>query len=197
MDEFEREYWDEQYGGVEKYEAMDCHDPIVEWLAHYYDLIGKRVLDVGGGTGIHALKMIERYKAMATNVDISKTALSVHSHQVRSFLIDATRVGELFREEFDFVCSIQALEHVPEKSIGIVASGMLKALKPCGKCFVSVAVESNTGDKTHVTLKPIDWWYSEFLREGFRHDSIRSTVAMKSELPNRLGWACLFLEKGE
>jgi 2-polyprenyl-3-methyl-5-hydroxy-6-metoxy-1,4-benzoquinol methylase len=191
----EKQYWDEIYGGMENYLAMPIHKDIVEFLAHYYDVIGKQILDIGGGPGIHCKLLQDAYLSKCTNIDFSKYALRFLQHEVQSYLCDCTALCSISLGKYNLVFSIQALEHCPEETIPGIAQAILDRLEVGGYCFISVAKEDKTSDKTHVCLKPLAWWYERFLRVGFEHDYMRDKVASQAQLPKKLDWQCLYLRR--
>src|SRR3989304_1444899 len=156
----EKQYWDVNYGGIEKYLCMPVHSEIVSWLAVYYDTIGIKILDVGGGPGVHCKLLQDKYLSKCTNIDKSRYALSFCQHGIKSIFSDISslRPREI-REKYDFIFSIQTLEHIEARDILVVALCFFESLSPGGYCFISVASLDNTEDKTHVALMPLQWWY--------------------------------------
>lgn len=197
----DKAWWDKTYGGIEQYLAMPLHQEIVSWLAAHYDVIDKSVLDVGGGPGLHAALLQEQYFAEVYNIDASQYATSILSHRVKSFCLDITKPPwdslEVVAEAgaFDFLYSIQTLEHVHECDLDKVFWEMARWLRPGGYCFLSVATVDNTKDDTHVSLFPLRRWYEIAICQNFEHDVNRERVAMRSGLPATLGWQCLYLRK--
>lgn len=192
----EKEYWTEAYGGIQNYLALNCHEGIVNWLAFVYDVVGKRILDVGGGPGIHCSLLQEKYYARCSNIDNSNLAgaYSISELRISTCIHDLETFPWPLYDEFDFIFSIQVLEHLREEVMSGVAAEIYKLLRCNGHLFLSVARPDNKQDKDHKTLKPLDWWHEIFVSAGFQADLQRSVVASNKGLPQN-DWNCLYLLK--
>ena len=194
--EQDRRYWDQAYGGLPVYLELDCHEKIVDWLAQIYDVIGKRVLDIGGGPGIHCKILQEKYLSKCCNIDKSILACEWSRNRAQVFTImqDLESLPYQLAGGFDFIFSIQVLEHIRKEVIPEIANEIYILLEPGGYLFLSIAPPENTADKDHKTLKSLIWWHDIFFTAGFLHDFERSIVAEKIGIPQG-DWNCLFLKK--
>lgn len=192
-----REYWQRHYRGMENYLGLPAHDQIADFLVNVYDLVGKNVLELGGGPGIHSKLLQDKAGARCVNLDASSYALSFLSHEVQSVQQELTETPwEIldFKEyDFDFCFSIQTMEHIPASGIPGVFAELRRWLKPDAGVFVSVAKPGNDADDTHCTLRGKDWWYLMALNHGYEHDHQREKVFDRHQLIGQLKWNCLFL----
>jgi SAM-dependent methyltransferase len=120
----------------------------------------KSVLEVGCAYGFIVKKLRAAGVPRVDGVDISEYAVSkrVDDHV---FLGDVTK-GLLYGDkEFDLVCSFDILEHIDEKDVPAVVA----ELKRVGRRqYHHITYRENEPGKdiTHVTLKPMHWWYDQF-----------------------------------
>lgn len=111
------------------------------WIDQYSPVHGKRVLDVGCGGGILAESMAQR-GATVTAIDMGEGPLSVAKlHQLESGVdVDyrhstAEALAAKLPEQFDTVCCLEMLEHVPDPSAVIEACATL--CRPGGDLYFS------------------------------------------------------------
>lgn len=148
------------YGSLEKFDKLNVHKDIADWLYLEYSLKDKRILDLGGGTGIQLSYMDDSNYLL--NIDSSLEAVLYGNEKhidVDNMCLDiSTQKIPVCRNFFDFVFSIQTLEHINEYSIDFVLSEINRVLRPGGHFFLSVAVQDNIEDKSHVNLRNRAWW---------------------------------------
>ena len=104
-------------------------------------LAGKKVLDIGCGGGILSEAMAAK-GADVTGIDMAELSLDVakmHLHEsgltVDYQMITAEQFADENENQFDVVCCLEMLEHVPDPYSIIQASA--KALKPGGTLVLS------------------------------------------------------------
>lgn len=125
-------------------EFRPLHD-INPLRANYIDehspVAGKRLVDVGCGGGILAESLAQR-GANVTGIDMGEAPLSVAKlHQIESGTeIDyrqstAEQLAETEAANFDIVCCLEMLEHVPDPGEAIAACAALA--KPGGSVYFS------------------------------------------------------------
>lgn len=182
------EYNWRNYGSLEKFDSFPIHDDIAVWLTNEYALLGKNILDVGGGTGIQLSYMHQ--ENFRCNVDFSKEAIDFGRKNHKDLMhlnLDVSKNKLPFSDKFfDFVFSIQVLEHITEHDIGFVLSEIYRVLKPNSKLFLSVAVTENIEDKSHVTLRNRAWWIRK-VEKYFTEE--------KKEYEGKYQWQYFFLER--
>ena len=118
-------------------------------MADKYDEKGKKILDVGAGTGKHK----ENFKK------ISYTACDVSQNKERTIDIVGDFIDEpkkFKKEDYDYVLCIQVLEHFTDPKTAF--SHFNRVLKPGGRLFLT----TNFIYQTH--MEPVD--YFRFTKYG-------------------------------
>lgn len=113
----------------------------LDWIDGLFPVAGKKALDVGCGGGILA-EALARKGAQVTGIDLAEKSLSVarlHGLEsgvdVRYEFTSAEDLAAREAGEYDLVCCMEMLEHVPEPSAVIAACAALA--KPGGRVFFS------------------------------------------------------------
>jgi len=153
---FTRAYFEgEGYAGL-------FHDFPVHWKT--VEIILKRkpesVLDVGGARG-YIVKKLEDRGVRAVCMDISEHCY--HTRVTDSFVLwDATKMPWPFKDkEFDLCVSIAFFEHIPEEKVDDVIREMTRVSRR-GLHGISFTTGPEDIDKTHVNIKPREWWERKF-----------------------------------
>ncbi len=138
FDELAERWWDP------KGEFRPLHDlngPRVAWIAERAELAGRQVLDVGCGGGILA-ESLAAAGARVTAIDIAGRALEVARQHAESAGVEidyrqvtAEALSTELAQQFDVVCCLEMLEHVPDPASTIAACAGL--CKPGGHVFFS------------------------------------------------------------
>ena len=188
----DEDYWETAYGGIDNYFKLSCHEAIVFWLSTVFDFNHKRVLDIGGGPGLHAYMLKEIIPLNVTNIDKSPLACFISRKQgVRTYWHDITKFPWPCGKVYDIIYSIQVLEHFTEEQNFELALYLYDLLNSYGKLFLSVASPDNISDPDHKTLKPVSWWLDLYKTAGFVEFKVSrrviNTIPMKD-------WQCLFLQ---
>ena len=113
---------------------------ILEPLISVETLKGKKICEIGGGTG-RIVKMLLNFGVQKITVlepssafDVLIENLSLYSDRVTCLKIKGDQLES--RNEFDFICSIGVLHHIPEPTETV--KKMYQALKPGGTAFIWV-----------------------------------------------------------
>lgn len=198
---YDKEYWDSNYGSIEQYNELLCINKISLLLQTLYISHRKNTkdktevitgIDIGGATGIIADKL-EKLLRINTHLNAKIYNFDVSSHAIKTghgLLVNVAYDNfPIVDYSVDFIYSIQVLEHLYQTEIENVLYQIYKKLKTNGLCFLSVAPENNVSDRTHVTLKPSNWWEAVISYYGFRCEK------HFSEIQKELNWVCFLLTK--
>jgi ubiquinone/menaquinone biosynthesis C-methylase UbiE len=168
------------------------------WAAEYDETIGKigthhnlldmvvesshvqansNILDIGCGTGLLALKFLQKTNCHITGVDSSKEMLDVFESKAKSFGIKGQILYkhedledmEFGEEEFDIISSTFSLHHIEDKRTMI--EKIYKMLKTGGRFIIGEIDLDTTGDvrDPNRLMRIMDYLKMEFslaLKEG-------------------------------
>ncbi len=157
---------------------------IIPWLDHAAGLCGKRILEVGCGTGSSTVALAEQ-GAEVTGIDVDEGALSVARDRCRAYgvnadlrMVNAQRMGEVFSANaFDMILFFACLEHmtIPERLISLRHAW---EILPGGGCLAVIETPNRLWYfDGHTSQLPFFHWlpdelafqYSRFSpRENFR-----------------------------
>lgn len=111
------------------------------FITDQVDIAGKRVIDVGCGGGI-LTESLARAGAEATGIDLSNQTLEIAKLHAAAVGIKADyrlksceEMAAAYPEQFDVVCCMEMLEHVPDPRS--IVEACAKLLKPGGYVFFS------------------------------------------------------------
>lgn len=108
-------------------------DDTADLVARHRDLDGLVALDVGGGPGYTA-EALRRRGAVAFTLDPSRAELELHHRRPDRAVVGDGRRLPVRSDSVDLVCTLNALEHVPEPW-GLLAE-LLRIARPGGLVFV-------------------------------------------------------------
>jgi|TARA_B110000263_G_scaffold120590_1_gene104877 2-polyprenyl-6-hydroxyphenyl methylase/3-demethylubiquinone-9 3-methyltransferase len=113
----------------------------MNYISQHVNLAGKKVLDIGCGGGI-LTEAMAYHGAEVTAIDLAEASLKVaRLHLLESKLkidyqnISAEELADLHPGDFDVICCMEMLEHVPKPPSIVAACQQL--LKPNGLVFFS------------------------------------------------------------
>lgn len=154
---FDREYFEDGTKGYNLYRDFPIH---YNTLLIILKRNPESVLDVGGARG-YLVKKLQDLGIRAVCMDISEHCW--HTRATDSFVLwDATKAPWPFKDkEFDLCISISFFEHIPEEKVNIVIKEMARVSKR-GLHGITFEAPENDIDKTHVNIKPREWWEKKF-----------------------------------
>lgn len=154
---FDRLYFE---GGTyigEGYRDFNVHYNTLKMLL---DRKPESVIDIGGARG-YIVKKLNDLNIPSTCIDISEHCY--HTRATDSFVLhDLTKIPYPFIDkQFDLAVSISVLEHISEDKISQVLKEIARISK---RSFHGITFDHdpNDIDKTHINIKPIEWWKSKF-----------------------------------
>lgn len=108
------------------------------------DLIDPRpdqsILDFGGGDGF-MVHQLHKQEPKASYVSYDPDKRQVASAREMLALTDAISADTVPEQQFDTVCCLETLEHVPDAVVPAVLQQIKDCLKPGGRLVVSVPIE--------------------------------------------------------
>lgn len=120
---------------------------------------GKRILEFGAGNN-NLSKYLEELGNDVTAIEVSKNAFE--KIQCRNKII-----GDVFKllknkEQFDYLISIDVLEHLSEIDIKLFLKYISKKSR---SCFLTISTRPSgllgpNGENLNITVKDKDWWFS-------------------------------------
>lgn len=180
-----RRYLDEFYWkGASKsgYKGLPIGEDLAEELFHYFE--GERFtcgIDLGCSFGAIPERM-RRAGIEFCGVDLSEYAIEYGRKTLG--LDGSIRLGSIhdlsgFEDsKFDFVISVQVLEHLPVELVDSLLRELRRTCKPGARLWMSLVcgypgqLKRGYGDtdQTHITLFPKKWWDERFNEYGFDAD---------------------------
>lgn len=129
---------------------VDENNPQLQELLDYFGNVnGKKILDVGCGKGKFARSLIAR-GAKVTGIDLSPKLIK-YTKDIKGgeFLIGTATDLAFVNEEFDYVYSVEVIEHIPDYKKAI--KEMVRVLKKDGKICI---IDKNIVGLTYRFLFP-------------------------------------------
>jgi SAM-dependent methyltransferase len=156
-----------------------------------------RVADLGGAKGMMASAL--RWwlpQSQIYNLDISTYATQNALPEVRQKTIQADiRTLPFPTNSFDLLLCLDVLEHLPEIHVSQTLNEIYRVLKPKGKAVLApcapVENESNRLDKSHICIKPFNWWAEKIQASGLVLQE-KSTIKLARRLANCGLWQFYF-----
>lgn len=155
---YDREYFEDgtksNYHG---YHDIPQYEGYAEAIEHLFQ--PQNVLEVGCAMGFVVKKLREK-GIEAYGVDVSEYAVEKAESEYVS-LADAEKPLPFPDKHFDLVVSFDMLEHIPQDKVPIVISEMKRVGR---RQYHHITYRENEPGKdiSHVTLRPIWWWYEQF-----------------------------------
>lgn len=156
---FDKEYFNGG-GHVGGYANEGYWDYPVHWITFNHVLAKKpeSVLEVGCARGY----LVKRFE----DIGIKSKGLEISQHCYLTRATDGVIKWDITKtpwpiadKEFDLCISVAVLEHIPEKYLPAIMSEMRRVSKR-GLHGVDLGDHDDGFDKTHCTLKSLDWWKS-------------------------------------
>jgi SAM-dependent methyltransferase len=169
---FDREYFNggSKVGGYANVGGITYRDfPVHHVTARH--ILAKRpssVLEIGAGRG-YVLQKLAREGVRGVGLEISKHCFltRVTPNLINHDVCEAPWIDE----KFDLAYSIAVLEHIPENKIDLV----LEELRLCsvrGIHGIDFGANDDSFDKTHVLLRPFEYWRAKFDEHGLQSHQV-------------------------
>lgn len=131
------------------------------------NLQGSKILDVGCGSGNHAL-YFKNQGLDVTCVDISEAMIDICKKKGLKALVADVEDLDL-NEKFDGVWAYAVLLHLPKERISEALGSLIKHLKPGG--LISVALKEGRGEgfETHHKYPDTKRWFTYFTAEEIKN----------------------------
>lgn len=115
---------------------------------------GDSLVDLGCGTG-RAGSLLAKHGLNVTLLDFCYEAIDI-----KHLPIVIANLWELpVWPTYDWLYSVDVLEHIPEEKVDDVLAGFAKIMRSGGYLQIALFNDSgNFGDKLHMTVKPLEWW---------------------------------------
>ena len=175
---FDSEYWTKK--NKSNYSSAIIRTSIQRTLA---DIISKlhfkQGLELGCGGGYFIYLMNTKGKRFV-GVDISKYAIDEGINKLglkdQIFVSSIHDLSMFPNNSFDIVYSQQVLEHLPTELVPLLIKELKRVCKKGCLLYLflvlgyedQIAKADNDIDKTHINLKPKEWWDYQFSKEGFK-----------------------------
>jgi len=169
--ESRREHWETLWQEKKKdvQQVYSNEDRILRQLLHVCDLRGKRVLEVGAGTGRDSFPLIE-YGAEVVQLDYSVNSLQIlrglsEELHVQTNIVGGDTFQLPFRNEtFDVVFHQGLLEHFRHPQALALLKENIRVLKPGGYLLVDVPQRYHLYTVVKHVLIAIDKWFAGWER---------------------------------
>ncbi len=164
---------------------------IIPWLNANLPLKGKKVLEIGCGTGASTIALAEQ-GAHVIGVDLDEGALVVAKERAKIYNLDiefhfanATEVHQKFKEhEFDFILFFATLEHMTHQERMIAVKETWNMLKP-GSLWVVIETPNRLWFfDGHTSSLPFFQWLPDDLALKYAKLSPRSEFANTFKEPD-------------
>lgn len=170
MKESRREHWDNFW--EEKKEVREVYsntDRVVRNLVKVMDVRGKRILEIGAGTGRDSFPLVER-GAIVYQLDYSMNSLKIMKRIADEEKMDVRIIGgDTFRlpfkdGSFDVIFHQGLLEHFREEKARDLLRENIRVLKSGGLLCVDVPQRYHIYTVIKTTLIAIDKWFAGWER---------------------------------
>ncbi len=157
---------------------------IIPWLNASIPLKGKKILEIGCGTGSSSVALAEQ-GAIVTGVDLDQGALLVAEDRKKEYNLDinfhyvnATEVQERFKDEqFDLIIFFATIEHMIHEERMIALKKTWEMLKPGGMWVVLETPNRLWYFDGHTSNLPFFQWLPDDLALKYAKNSPRKDLA--------------------
>ena len=167
------ELYNEEY--YKDYAGVSYHDKEL-WTGIFGRIADKIIADYNPGTVLDAgcafgylVSAFRKRGVHAYGIDISKYAIRQVDDSIKKYCCIGSLCKELPRglpKKYDLATNIEILEHIPEED-GIKAIANLCRL---ADTIIFSSTPDDFEDKTHVNVKPQEYWVVQFAKNGFYRD---------------------------
>lgn len=182
---FDKDYFNggKKVGGYAREGLWDfpCH---YHTAKHILERKPTSVLELGCGRG-YVLKRLEDAGIPVLGLEISKHCYLTRAvENILNCDLCVTPWVSPPPHDFDLCYSVATLEHIPERYLPAVIEEMVKTSKR-GLHGVDFGHHDDGFDKTHVTLRPRDWWVDLFAKHapGYPVEIVDKEELEKGEFP--------------
>lgn len=157
------------FGGGGKWGGY-AHDGLADFQCHHltvqYVLNRKptSVLEIGAARGYLGKKFEDsglKYRGLEISRHCYLTRVSENVIQHDTCLGNWPAADK----EFDLAFSIAVMEHIPEQFLPVVIGEMARTCTR-GLMAIDLGADDDGFDRTHVTLRSREWWYSKFAEQA-------------------------------
>lgn len=133
------------------------------FLDKFIELSGKKIIDVGSGTGRDGL-LLQRARKEVVCVDASEAMIKISSERgLKSVLADFNNLP-FEKESFDGAWSYTALLHIPKKYIKVPLKEISRVLKPSG-IFALGLIEGDSEEYKESSGVDMPRWFSFYQKD--------------------------------
>ncbi len=157
---------------------------IIPWLNAAMPLKGKKILEIGCGTGSSTIALAEQ-GAIVTGVDLDADALIVAEDRKKEYGLDnitiayenAVNVHKVFKDDFDFVIFFATIEHMTHEERMQGMKTTWEMLKPGAMWVVLETPNRLWYFDNHTSHLPFFQWLPDDLAFRYAHKSPRQDLA--------------------
>ncbi len=185
----QKEYWED--GTISGYQNFHINwtwnEMLIKCLKQAYNFKEKKILDLGCAYG-QVVAAFHKAGYDAEGIDISDYAIEVGKKEYKP-LEKKIKQGSIHDlscykdKSFDFLYSNQVFEHVPAQYCTALAEETFRIAKPKAILWVGLVLDicsdfqpqgfnPEDKDKTHINLRPKEWWNNIFLPAGWKIEDV-------------------------
>jgi len=174
-------------------------EELVEFLRSYFNinvnLEDSRALDIGCGFGALLMALAKYFNQVSGIEIVEERVLWAKKRSPNAEVIcgSATKLPWQ-NESFDLVTSTDVFEHISYKEQELVASEMLRVLKPGGHGFITVPNRFQVFDEHNLVY--FGTWMPSFLREKYVKTISKNNSFLQCWERTGYGWKRLFENQG-
>jgi ADP-heptose:LPS heptosyltransferase/glycosyltransferase involved in cell wall biosynthesis/SAM-dependent methyltransferase len=168
-----------------------------QWLAAAFP--GASFLDAGCAKGF-LVRALREINADASGFDFSPWAIEHADPAARPHLEQAAVEDFHFAREFDVTLAFELLAHLTEEQALRFLERARGVTRTALLATIPSAAAPGDRDRSHITLRPREWWDALFRRAGWRQDALHRAFEIhcaRHPLPARMGWSLYLYSPGE
>jgi len=144
-----------------------------------------KILELGCGNG-YGVNYLRTNGFNVYGMDITSQVFNGSPYLVQGCLWDLP-----FKDnEFDFVFSVDVLEHLPPNQVELAIKEIIRITKIKTLHCIATFKDNRKGFIFHLTVQPIEWWkekFNELNQKNVELEIIDRTQFLKTVIPNYLG----------